>query len=98
MLVMMQAEPLATPGFQPVRDRLFALAADFGRPVLLVHGDEHVYEAERRYGGIRNLTRLETFGTRRPAGSGCQSTRPLTRCLGPRAWWRRTPPSNGRAG
>jgi len=62
VLVMMQAEPLATPGFQAVRDRLTQRAREFRRPVLLVHGDEHVYEVERRYAGVRNLTRLETFG------------------------------------
>ena len=30
--------------------------------MLLVHGDEHVYEVERNYAGVPNLTRLETFG------------------------------------
>jgi hypothetical protein len=30
--------------------------------VLLVHGDEHRYEAEPAYAGVPNLTRLETFG------------------------------------
>jgi hypothetical protein len=30
--------------------------------VLLVHGDEHVYEVEPGYAGVANLTRLETFG------------------------------------
>jgi hypothetical protein len=62
VLVMMQAEPLASPGFQAVRDRLAAQAAAYGKPVLLVHGDEHVYEVEHAYAGVPNLTRLETFG------------------------------------
>jgi len=31
-------------------------------PVLLVHGDEHVYEVEPAYAGVSNLTRLETYG------------------------------------
>jgi len=62
VLLMMQAEPLATPGFQAVRDRILAWSADFGKPVLLVHGDEHAYEVEPAYGGVANLTRLETFG------------------------------------
>lgn len=30
--------------------------------MLLVHGDEHVYEVEPAYGGVSNLTRLETYG------------------------------------
>ncbi len=30
--------------------------------MLLVHGDEHEHEVEPGYGGVRNLTRLETFG------------------------------------
>lgn len=62
VLVMMQAEPLATPGFQEIRDLLVQRAAAFERPVLLVHGDEHRYEQEPRYAGVPNLTRLETFG------------------------------------
>jgi hypothetical protein len=62
VLLMMQAEPTATPGFQAVRDRIVARATAFGRPVLLVHGDEHIYEVEPGYAGVPNLTRLETFG------------------------------------
>jgi len=62
VLLLMQAEPVATPGFATVRDRILARSAEFGKPVLLVHGDEHVYEAEPAYGGVPNLTRLETFG------------------------------------
>jgi hypothetical protein len=30
--------------------------------VLLVHGDEHVYEVEPGYAGAANLTRLATYG------------------------------------
>lgn len=30
--------------------------------MLLVHGDEHIYEVEPGYAGVPNLTRLETFG------------------------------------
>ena len=62
VLLVMQAEPLASPGFQAVRDRIVERSRDFGRPVLLVHGDEHRYEAEQSYAGVPNLTRLETFG------------------------------------
>lgn len=62
VLLLMQAEPVAIPGFLAVRDLILARSAEFGKPVLLVQGDEHVYEAERAYGGVPNLTRLEIFG------------------------------------
>ena len=62
VMLVLQAEPLPTPGFQAVRDRIVERSRDFGRPVLLVHGDEHRYEQEPSYAGVRNLTRLETFG------------------------------------
>ena len=63
VLLLMQAEPLATPGFQAVRDLITARSTRFGRPVLLVHGDEHRYEQEPGYAGVPNLTRLETYGS-----------------------------------
>ncbi|HEX8630437.1 MAG TPA: hypothetical protein VF755_19935, partial [Catenuloplanes sp.] len=62
VLLMMQAEPTATPGFAEIRAKIVSQARAFGRPVLLVHGDEHVYEVEAGYAGVANLTRLETFG------------------------------------
>ncbi len=62
VLLLLQAEPLAAPGFQAVRDRITARSAAYGLPVLLVHGDEHRYEQEPAYAGVANLTRLETFG------------------------------------
>lgn len=62
VLLLLQAEPLATPGFQAVRDRIVERSRAFGRPVLLVHGDEHRYEQEPAYAATANLTRLETFG------------------------------------
>ena len=62
VLLMMQAEPTATPGFAAIRARIVERARAYGRPVLLVHGDEHVYEVEPGYAGVANLTRLETYG------------------------------------
>jgi hypothetical protein len=62
VVLMMQAEPVPAPGFADVRQRIVDKAAAYGKPVLLVHGDEHVYEVERQYAGVANLTRLETFG------------------------------------
>lgn len=63
VVLLMQAEPVAgDPGYAAERSLLLERAAAFGRPVLLAHGDEHRYEVERAYGGVPNLTRLETFG------------------------------------
>ena len=62
VLLMMQAEPTATPGFAEIRARIADLATAFGAPVLLVHGDEHVFEVQPGFAGVPNLTRLETFG------------------------------------
>lgn len=62
VLLLMQAEPGLTPGFKAVRELILERSAAFGKPVLLVHGDEHQYESEPAYGGVPNLTRLETFG------------------------------------
>ncbi len=62
VLLMMQAEPTPTPGFSAIRERIVALSIAYGKPVLLVHGDEHIYEVEPAYAGVPNLTRLETFG------------------------------------
>ena len=63
VLLMLQAEPVAgEPGFARIRDRIVQRSTEFGRPVLMVHGDEHIFEEERAYAGVRNLTRLETFG------------------------------------
>ena len=62
VLLMMQAEPIATPGFAEIRQLVVERAEAFDRPVLLVHGDEHQYEQEPSYAGVENLTRLETFG------------------------------------
>jgi hypothetical protein len=62
VLLLMQAEPVDTPGFTEIRRRIAEKAAAFGKPVLLVHGDEHIYEVEPNYAGVPNLTRLETFG------------------------------------
>ena len=62
VLLMMQAEPTGARGFAEIRTRITGHARGYRKPVLLVHGDEHVYEVQRAYAGVRNLTRLETFG------------------------------------
>ncbi|WP_113702135.1 metallophosphoesterase, partial [Nonomuraea lactucae] len=87
VLIMMQAEPTETPGFTRIRARLAERARAYGKPVLLVHGDEHLYEQEPGYAGVPNLTRLETFGdtatrwlrvTVDPASPGVFSWEPQT--------------------
>jgi hypothetical protein len=62
VLLMLQAEPVATSAFSAERSLIARRAAQFGRPVLLVHGDEHRFEVQARYLGVANLTRLETYG------------------------------------
>jgi len=46
VLLMMQAEPADARGFGVERALILQRAADFARPVLLVHGDEHAFEVE----------------------------------------------------
>ncbi|MEO3859618.1 metallophosphoesterase [Acrocarpospora sp. B8E8] len=62
VLLMLQAEPTQTAGFAAIRERIVERSRAYGKPVLLVHGDEHVQESEPNYAGVPNLTRLETFG------------------------------------
>jgi hypothetical protein len=68
VLLMMHAEPADTPGFADIRARIVSRSREFGavdpvgRPVLLVHGGEGVFEVEPNYAGVTNLTRLGTFG------------------------------------
>lgn len=63
VLLMLQAEPVAgNPGYTRIRDAIVNQSKAFHGPVLLVHGDEHVYEVEENYADVPNLTRLETFG------------------------------------
>jgi hypothetical protein len=53
----------------PIRSALIELATRFAKPVLLIHGDEHQYIADRPFldpvsgAPVPNLERLETFGS-----------------------------------
>jgi hypothetical protein len=53
----------------PIQDALIEGATHFGKPVLLIHGDEHQYIADRPFrdpvtgAPVANLERLETFGS-----------------------------------
>jgi hypothetical protein len=62
VILMLQAEPTQSAGFTEIRERIVERSRAYGKPVLLVHGDEHVQESEPNYAGVPNLTRLETFG------------------------------------
>ena len=60
--LMLQAEPTASPGFSEIRAAIVERATAFAWPVILAHGDEHVYEVEPSYADVPNLTRLEAPG------------------------------------
>jgi hypothetical protein len=62
VVLMLQAEPTATTAFSAERNLIVTRARQFGKPVLLIHGDEHRYEVQTGYAGVANLTRLETYG------------------------------------
>ncbi len=62
VVLLLQAEPVATEGFAAERALIIDRATAFGKPVVLHHGDEHLYEVEPAYAGVANLTRLESFG------------------------------------
>ncbi|MGH8878591.1 MAG: metallophosphoesterase [Stackebrandtia sp.] len=62
VMLVMQAEPTTGSAFLPIRNEIKDQAEAFGKPVLLVHGDEHKYEAEPGFAGVENLTRLEVCG------------------------------------
>jgi hypothetical protein len=55
--------------YTPIRDALVELSKQYGKPVLLVHGDEHQYIVDRPFtdpatgAPVSNLQRLETFGS-----------------------------------
>jgi hypothetical protein len=34
----------------------------FGKPVVLVHGNDHVFKLDHPWSGVPNFTRLETYG------------------------------------
>ncbi len=73
VFLMMQAEPLvlATPDFdktygdehRAIRDEIFARADSFAKPVIVAHGDGHVYTVTPSYMGHANITRVENFGS-----------------------------------
>jgi hypothetical protein len=63
VVLVMQAEPTSSSAFSQERSLILSRAKTFKKPVLLVHGDAHVYTVTKNYGGVANLTRLETYGS-----------------------------------
>jgi hypothetical protein len=78
VFLMMQAEPTVLalqPGglpssevsaadeYAPLRAKILARAATFGKPVVIAHGDQHNYTVTQNYGGQPNITRIENFGS-----------------------------------
>ncbi len=55
VLLLMQAEPTGTPGFAEIRQRIAERSRSYGKSVLLVHGDEHIYKLEPADAGVPNL-------------------------------------------
>ncbi len=74
LVVLMQANPRfeldagdpRRAGFDPVIDELRRLTLRFGRPVLLAHGDQHVYLVDQpltqAQPPLTNLWRVQTYG------------------------------------
>lgn len=74
VVVLMHANPgfELTPGdgqragFEAIIEALGGLSARFGRPVLLLHGDGHVFRVDRPLAGssppVTNLRRVQAFG------------------------------------
>ena len=65
----LQYHPKPKVGYVEFLDLLERRVKEFGRPVLLIHGDGHVYTVDHSlrdrdtYKPIENFTRLETFGS-----------------------------------
>jgi len=75
VVVALHANPSYAPSvaehapYAPIEDALVELAKLFGKPILVIHGDEHRYTLDRPFkdpssgASIPNLQRLETFGS-----------------------------------
>lgn len=58
--------PYVRPGYQPLNDALVKHSTAFGKPVVLVVGDTHIFRVDKPlYDGnnlVENFTRVEVFG------------------------------------
>lgn len=50
-------------GFAEFKAALAAEVEEFGKPVVLVHGDTHTFRIDNPLPGLSNFTRVETFGS-----------------------------------
>jgi len=57
-VVLMQANPFLPRGFRSLLEKLAAVAAE--RPVVLIHGDTHIYKDDEPLPGLR---RIEVWGS-----------------------------------
>ena len=62
VFLLMQAAPSSSAPFAAVRARIVARAQEFAGPVIVAHGDGHVYTVTPNYLGLANVTRWETYG------------------------------------
>ncbi len=62
VFLLMQAAPSSSAPFAAVRAEISAQAQDFAKPVIVAHGDGHVYTVTPNYLGRPNVTRWETYG------------------------------------
>ena len=83
VFLMLQSEPALLadqPGGTPndivtgheydaIRAKILDKAATFGKPVVITHGDQHVYTVTPNYAGKPNITRLENFGSNASAST-----------------------------
>jgi hypothetical protein len=62
VFLLMQAAPSSSAPFAAVRAEISSQAQDFAKPVIVAHGDGHVYTVTPNYLGRPNVTRWETYG------------------------------------
>jgi hypothetical protein len=60
VMIIWQDNPLDGPASR-AGNRLVARARQFGKPVVLVHGDTHTYRLEKAWRQVPNLIELQTF-------------------------------------
>ena len=68
VVLMMQADTFefdneTLPGFVAILDRIEDRAASYGRPVLLLQGDSHVFTVDTPFAGAQNVTRIIVEGS-----------------------------------
>ena len=61
LMIIWQDDPFAGGSDDDLQTALVERARAFGKPVVLVHGDSHVYRLGTNWPGVPNLTELQTF-------------------------------------